>query len=254
MLNQAPHSIKTPVNSKQISSTPEFRPGTNDEYVWRSVAEGNEYFVPDTLKSTDIVVDVGMHIGSFSYLALTRGAGKVYAYEADAENFQIGFRHLAHFKPRIEMENLAVCRSDDPPPYLYFSGYRRINENILNTGGGNVLWAKEGSPIPTIAFDEILERASERGRRRIRLLKLDCEGSEYPLLMTSKCLERIDEIVGEFHEIGCGADIRQVPKAAHIEGHNTLGGSVLSTFLREQGFDVRIGGRNYIYGKFFASR
>ena len=36
----------------------------------------------------------------------------------------------------------------------------------------------------------------------MRLLKLDCEGAEWPILLTSRRLHLIDEIVGEFHEIG----------------------------------------------------
>jgi hypothetical protein len=36
----------------------------------------------------------------------------------------------------------------------------------------------------------------------VRLLKLDCEGAEWPILLTSRRLHLIDEICGEFHEIG----------------------------------------------------
>ena len=35
--------------------------------------------------------------------------------------------------------------------------------------------------------------------RRIRLLKLDCEGAEYPFLATTKELGRVDEVAGELH-------------------------------------------------------
>ena len=34
------------------------------------------------------------------------------------------------------------------------------------------------------------------------MLKLDCEGAEWPILLTSQRLHLIDEICGEFHEIG----------------------------------------------------
>ena len=237
---------------EKAEEVPQFRPGTNDRHVWDSVVARNEYFVPERFVTDDVVIDVGLHIGSFSSLVLARGAGKVYAYEADSENYRIACRHLQRFGSRIEMENRAVCRSDVPPDHLFFSGYGTFNGKVVNTGGGNVLWATEGMKVPTIAFDNVLDRASEQGRRRIRLLKLDCEGSEYPILFTSKNLEFIDEIVGEFHEIGCGADAEEVPLAARVREESALGGEMLGQFLQEHGFAVRLGGRAYIWGKFFA--
>jgi len=57
-------------------------------------------------------------------------------------------------------------------------------------------------PVPKIAFDEIVDRVTNRGERQVRLLKLDCEGAEWPILLTSQRLGLIREICGEFHEIG----------------------------------------------------
>jgi hypothetical protein len=47
-----------------------------------------------------------------------------------------------------------------------------------------------------------VDRATNNGEHRVRLLKLDCEGAEWPILLTSQRLGLIDEICGEFHEIG----------------------------------------------------
>jgi hypothetical protein len=35
----------------------------------------------------------------------------------------------------------------------------------------------------------------------VRLLKMDCEGSEWPLLYTSSELDRVQAVCGEYHEI-----------------------------------------------------
>ena len=53
-----------------------------------------------------------------------------------------------------------------------------------------------------VAFDGIVDRVTNNGQHRVRLLKLDCEGAEWPVLLTSQRLGLIDEICGEFHEIG----------------------------------------------------
>jgi hypothetical protein len=74
-------------------------------------------------------------------------------------------------------------------------------EGILNTGNGSVVWGG-GEPVAKLAFDDIVDAVTNRGESRVRLLKLDCEGAEWPILLTSRRLDRIDEICGEFHEIG----------------------------------------------------
>ena len=78
---------------------------------------------------------------------------------------------------------------------------RTLTDCYLNTGDGSVIWG-EGEPVAKVAFDDVVDRVTNRGRRRVRLLKLDCEGAEWPIVLTSQRLELIDEIVGEFHEIG----------------------------------------------------
>ena len=50
--------------------------------------------------------------------------------------------------------------------------------------------------VEAISLDEVLSRF-----QRARLMKIDCEGSEFPILLTSKLLTRVDRIVGEYHEI-----------------------------------------------------
>jgi len=42
---------------------------------------------------------------------------------------------------------------------------------------------------------------------RIRLVKLDVEGSEYPILYTTTKLELIDELVGEYHPQNAAPDV-----------------------------------------------
>ena len=47
-----------------------------------------------------------------------------------------------------------------------------------------------------------MELATNHGEKHVRLLKMDCVGEEWPILLTSQRLQLIDEICGEFHEIG----------------------------------------------------
>ena len=99
----------------------------------------------------------------------------------------------------------------------------------------------------------------------MRLLKLDCEGAEWPILLTSRRLHLIDEIVGEFHEIGgpfleIGEDR---PPAPHVFHSDRVAGFTIEELvrcLRDAGFGVtwrrhqRPDGALEGLGLFFATR
>jgi FkbM family methyltransferase len=186
-----------------------FRNGTLDQAIFNGVVVFNEYRLPDRFAASDIVIDVGAHIGSFAEAVLSRGCEKVYCIEADGANFEIATENL---RPHIENGHVqlvrgAAWRSDRNTDELYFDGYHSFPksfagmEGILNTGNGSVVWGS-GEPVAKIAFDDIVDLVTNHGEHRVRLLKLDCEGAEWPILLTSKRLGLISEICGEFHEIG----------------------------------------------------
>jgi FkbM family methyltransferase len=194
---------------KRCVMTGGFRSGTLDQAIFNAVVGFNEYRLPERFAACDIVIDIGAHIGSFAQSVLARGSQNVIGIEADGANFEIAADCL---RPHIESGYLklvrgAAWRSDRNTDELYFDGYHPFPksftgmEGILNTGNGSVIWGS-GEPVAKIAFDEIVDRATNHGEHRVRLLKLDCEGAEWPILLTSQRLGLIDEICGEFHEIG----------------------------------------------------
>lgn len=189
--------------------TGEFRNGTLDRAIFNGVVISNEYRLPESFAPGDIVIDVGAHIGSFAQAVLSRGCRKVYCIEADAANFEIAAEYL---RPNIESGQVqlvrgAAWRSDPNADELRFDGYHPFPksftgmEGILNTGNGSVVWGR-GERVANVPFDAIVDHVTNQGEDRVRLLKLDCEGAEWPILLTSQRLGLIDEICGEFHEIG----------------------------------------------------
>jgi len=186
-----------------------FRPSTLDRAVYNGVVNFNEYRLPDSFSPADIVVDIGCHIGSFAHAAITRGCRHVVGFEPDLENFTIASDHLRDDIQQglVRLTRAAVWRSDPNEDELRFDGYHPFPSSFpgmqgtLNTGNGSVIWG-EGEVVPKLAFDDVIDSLSDGGQRRIRLVKLDCEGSEWPILLTSRRLHLIDEICGEFHELG----------------------------------------------------
>jgi len=67
-----------------------------------------------------------------------------------------------------------------------------------NNGAGRVI--TNGQTVETVAIDDILDEASEGGIYPIHILKLDCEGSEWPILFTSRQLRLCENIIGEYHQ------------------------------------------------------
>lgn len=212
-----------------------FRSGTSDPWVYHDVCEKNEYELPEHFRAKDVIIDIGAHIGSFSYACLKRGARRVLAFEAESENIRLACFNLHAFRKHVRLHRKAVWRSDRHPATLLHSGYSSC-EHDVNTGGGTVLIASEKTPehkrketVPTIALDKVLSKF-----RSIQLLKLDCEGSEWPILFTSKLLGKVEKICGEYHEL------EDIPSFAKVRGHEQYTKEALEHFLQQRYRKVRI--------------
>lgn len=212
-----------------------FRPGTNDERMFHSIMEHDEYRLPERFEPDDLILDIGAHIGIFSYKALLRGSHQVHGFEAERSNYECAVRNLQSFGNRVHLYHQAVWRSDQAVDYLYYTP----SLNPQNTGGGNVLWGRDGPGIPVVALDKILRKLTQNGRRRVRMLKLDCEGSEWPILLTSRWLHLVDYLAGEFHEIGGDDPTTWIPDCAQVQGYDRFTIEALTAFLERTGFRVQ---------------
>lgn len=211
-----------------------FRPGTNDEAMFRHIVTHNEYDLPERFRGDETIVDVGVHIGGFSYLALSRGAGRVIGYEAEPGNVACARRNLAEFGDRAVVHHRAVWRSDRPATRLHLT----LSDDPPNTGGNSVVWESAGPGVEAVGLDTLLEQATDGGRGRVALLKIDCEGSEFPILLTARRLDRIDRIAGEFHEYGCPRNPQVIPEHARVDGVPEFTVEALVAGLERAGFHV----------------
>ena len=217
--------------------------------IYNSVVVNNEYRLPRRLPRNSIVVDIGAHAGMFSFAALSRGAGVVYAFEPEPNNFRCAGQNLAQFGSRVRLSNAAVWRSDIANPSLHFFP----SADAANTGGGTVIWDTDGPAVQSVKFDDVIRDVTEDGKNRIALLKIDCEGAEFPILLTSRRLDQIDRIVGEYHELRA-----ELPKHAQIPGVEEFSVQVLVRTLESAGFSLatepQASGTFGEMGLFFADR
>jgi FkbM family methyltransferase len=215
-----------------VSPQPEFsiRPGTNDDLIYANVVSRNEYRVPEDLSGA-VVIDIGMHVGAFSHLALTRGAAELHGFEPEASNYSCAVRNLAPFGARAHLHNRAIWRSDIAAQPLHF--WRSTDG--ANAGGGTVIWNTDGPLVDAVPFDEVVDSVSGNRGRRIGLLKIDCEGAEFPILLTSSRLGCIDRIVGEYHELRA-----ELPRHVRVPGCEQFTVEVLAAHLEQAGFAVTL--------------
>jgi FkbM family methyltransferase len=218
-------------------------PFERDNIVMHVVAL-DEYGIADLrFRPEDVVVDVGAHIGLFAQFCWMLGSRSVHCYEPDEQNFRV-LQHNLGSKPGFHLHDAAVWRSDDPVwAPLAISGPNGANTGACSVmaGGRAVDFpaqsiappAGSSSQVRTIPLDQILGAFD-----RVKLLKLDCEGSEFPILLTSQRLDRVDRIVGELHEVGEEMFALAEPRG-HVEGCTAYTRDLLVTRLETCGFRVR---------------
>jgi len=198
--------------------------------VWLDVFTRNEYLLGPDIPADAVVIDIGANSGAFSYSCLRRGAGKVLAFEPGPVAEKC-VRNCSEFGSRFEMEQRAVWTSDKLVDSLVLAPSHREQ----HSGSMSAVLPSTGEKIEVaaIGLDSVLRRFDQ-----VHILKLDCEGSEYPILMTCTELHRVEHILGEYHHVN---DMWSIES--------------LSIFLRTRGFEVyRIIPHGKQHGNFWARK
>ena len=239
------HHGSAPSASRQLAESPALTVSNLFElrFIFAKVVQADEYGLKGTrFEPEDAVLDVGAHIGSFAYLAHQLGSRSIHSFEALPRNYALLQRNLGSV-PGISLMHAAVWRSDRPNPRTLFisppNGENTGAPTLLAGGQGlnfetqtRFAAEQEATPVPCIAFDELLKRFD-----RVALVKLDCEGSEFPILLTSQELHRVDRIVGEVHEVE-EAMMAGFDDEARIDGYASYRREHLIRRLESLGFEV----------------
>lgn len=142
-----------------------------------------------------IVVDIGANVGAFSLYAASRGARKVYAYEPCRQSLACIQKsaRLSHLEAVIVAQQIAVAgQGGAKVPFP-------IHSSVINSLLPNKRKAVETELVETLDLAGVLA-ANHLGR--VDLLKLDCEGSEYEILLgaAEETLAKIGAIKVEYHQ------------------------------------------------------
>lgn len=161
------------------------------------------------------IIDIGGHIGSFTVAVATHFPNAtVYVYEPAHLSYQYLIQNISNnnLSSRVNAVEAAVGMHDGRELF-YEAGEASCGASLSPTAGGRKQMVK------VVSFDVIMEEF----KTCVDILKIDCEGEEYNIILNSKnsSWEKVQTLLLEYHP---------------IQGHTFL---ELDHRLRELGFIMK---------------
>lgn len=176
------------------------------------------------LPQRPVVVDIGANAGYFNLLLFSRlSEATVYAYEPIQANYALFGEHISInplLAKHVHLFHKAVTGTphDEVELYMETNSENSVIASVFNDFDSQNHFTQK---VPAISLSQILE---ENKIERADLVKIDCEGSEYPILYETPrdCWEKMPFLTIEVHDLD--ADRRNV--------------GALSEFLKTHGYEV----------------
>jgi FkbM family methyltransferase len=168
-----------------------------DASILAEVFFDNCYVQDLSLPPNPVVVDIGGFIGDFALYAATHlKARRVVVCEPAPSNWRLLVKNIQnnHCQDRVSMVNKAV--TDGRVAMLDIDAPDRGQARVSAYGSSGF----EKKAVESISLSLLL---AEFRITEVDLLKIDCEGGEYDILLTtpSAVLSGVKNIVFEYHEI-----------------------------------------------------
>jgi len=150
-----------------------------------------------------VVLDIGAHYGGFSSLCDTMGAKTVIAVEPVPFNFKLLQKNAPN---AIKLNGALVCSKHKGKKVTL---YRPNNYTATGTTAKVPRNPVDTMEVFAIDFKKLL------AAHRPSVIKMDCEGCEYDLLLNTKIPNYVKQIIIEFH-LNVKAFKEQVDEAAAL--------------------------------------
>jgi len=153
-------------------------------------------------RKEDVIIDIGAHVGKFCIpIFIEHPYVRVFAFEPDPHNFDCLRRNLnvnGIEQSRFKIEPFAVY--DRPGKLSFSTGWSSTVGTI--TGIGFFLEKEKAQcvVVEAITLDDVFRRNQIE---KCRLLKIDCEGSEYAILESASdvTLSKVENLFMEVHPV-----------------------------------------------------
>lgn len=195
--------------------------------VFKEIFVSDFYGIDALLKKLPprpVVLDIGANAGYFDIMLFSKMTdATVYAYEPIPNNYKLFQQNIAlnpSLANQIHLFNKAVTGS--PQEFVELHMETEAENSVIASVYSDFDHKNHFAlRVPAISLRQILE---ETGIERADLVKVDCEGSEYPIIYETPpcCWEKIKFLTVEVHDLD--QNQRNV-------GH-------LARFLESQGYEV----------------
>ena len=145
-----------------------------------------------TVNPGDVVVDIGGHLGFFSYFAILKNAGMVFCFEpseVNANTIKLNYKF-----PNLRVENAAVTSKNGMATFYYNP------DSTMQSGLFSTPLLGRSLTCRTVNLYDYMESLPISSR--INFLKMDCEGSEYDIIESlpeEYLTNNIDKMCIEYH-------------------------------------------------------
>ena len=191
--NNASYEIKNNIFELEYQNRKVYFYYDSDKQISNTITLIKENFINEQYKWLNVkgkdVVDVGANIGDTAIYFALKDAKHVYAFEPYPYSYNIALKNinLNHFEDKITLLNEGCGKT----------GFITIKEDYENTGGTDLKNFNDGKKIKRVSLNEIVKRFDSKDA----ILKVDCEGCEYDLILNAsdEALNAFDQIIIEYH-------------------------------------------------------
>ena len=185
--------------------TVSLRANTSDELVYREIYEESGYEQHGvTPKGGDVWIDLGSHMGLFTFRALQLGAKHVHCYEPNPQNFELLKRNVEAnaeaIGGRVTLHNEAVDATGggDKPLFLAHRPHRQGQTNnyrhsLLSVAPGGSDRKTASVAVATTSFAAVLARHPDA-----TAVKMDIEGAEIGILTQQQAWGAVERLCFEY--------------------------------------------------------
>lgn len=163
-------------------------------WAYASIAReiGAQYYSKDIeINDGDVIVDIGAHVGIFSiYYAIKYPNARIFSYEPSNRNFSNLEKSIEHNRVNNIKAHHAGVSSDGRTITIAQSDENSgASSRFIN---GNIKFE-----VGTVTLNDIFKEVGGR----VKILKIDCEGSEYEVLNEAglALLKNVEYVMGELH-------------------------------------------------------
>ncbi len=165
-------------------------------YICKEIFKGHYDIKNLNISKNDVMIDIGAHVGMISILyAKLYPELTIYAFEPMPRNYKTLIKNIElNNVTNVIPHNLAITKDGRDISMVI---------GLNNTGGAtqclnNIHLGEnhENAEVSSLTLNEVFERYKVS---TCKVLKVDCEGSEYEILLNTNVLSSVENIIGEFH-------------------------------------------------------